>query len=168
MCGYSNVTGTWVSGYYSMSQKYKKKIGRIQKTLHSRWKKKVAYPVTEIDDFVKQIFWEHKSGGRPLDELGRGRPEEYHCLKRETIQNTGRRYAGSGTAAKRQMVEVYCGVVIKGVDRKWMRVSKFAVPSKVCTAMAAEVVGASVLTGTTWCWGKPSVWTPTTDVSTTS
>ena len=40
--------------------------------------------------------------------------------------------------------------VIKGVDRdrdKWITVSTIAAPLKSCTAMAAEVVGASVLPG---------------------
>ena len=40
--------------------------------------------------------------------------------------------------------------MIKGVDRdrdKWITVSTIAAPLKSCTAMAAEVVGASVLPG---------------------
>ena len=38
--------------------------------------------------------------------------------------------------------------MIKGVDwDKWITISQMAVPFKTCTAMAAEVVGASVLTG---------------------
>ena len=54
-----------------------------------------------------------------------------------------------------------CGVVIKGVDRdKWITIRKIAVLLKACTDMAAEVVGASVLTGILdLVLGKPSVWT---------
>ena len=38
--------------------------------------------------------------------------------------------------------------MIKGVDRKkWVTISKIAVPLKVSAAMAAEVVGVCVLTG---------------------
>ena len=41
-----------------------------------------------------------------------------------------------------------CGVVIKAVDEdKWMTISDIAAPLKACTAMAAEIAGASVLTG---------------------
>ena len=41
-----------------------------------------------------------------------------------------------------------CGVVIKGVDKdKWISISKIAGPSRMCTAMAAEVVDVCVLTG---------------------
>ena len=36
-----------------MGQEHKDKIGRIQKTLHSWWRRKVAYPVRPIDDYVK-------------------------------------------------------------------------------------------------------------------
>ena len=39
-------------------------------------------------------------------------------------------------------------VVIKGVAReRWVTISKIAVPLKVGTAMAAEVVGVCVITG---------------------
>ena len=38
----------------------------IQKTLHSLWKKKIAYPVTQIDDYVKHIFRKHNQEARPL------------------------------------------------------------------------------------------------------
>ena len=41
-----------------------------------------------------------------------------------------------------------CGGVIKGVDKDtWITISKIAVPLKTCTAMAAKIAGASVLTG---------------------
>ena len=40
------------------------------------------------------------------------------------------------------------GTVVKGVDRsKWITISKVAVPLGIGTAMAAEVMGAGVLTG---------------------
>ena len=39
-----------------------------------------------------------------------------------------------------------CGVVIKGVDKnKWITISKIVVCLRMCTAMATEVVGVSVL-----------------------
>ena len=41
-----------------------------------------------------------------------------------------------------------CGVVIPGVDSDtWITINKIAVFSRMCTAMAAEVVGVCVLTG---------------------
>ena len=40
-----------------------------------------------------------------------------------------------------------CGVFIKGVDRgRWVTISRIAVPLKVGTAMAAEIMGVCVLT----------------------
>ena len=34
-------------------------MGLIQKTIHQWWKKKIANPVSKIDDVVKHIFREH-------------------------------------------------------------------------------------------------------------
>ena len=53
-----------------------------------------------------------------------------------------------------------CGVVMEGVDReKWITLRKIAVPLTTCTAMAAEIVGASVLTGILELFFGKSVWT---------
>ena len=52
-------------------------------------------------------------------------------------------------AAARTSGKSGCGVVIKGVDReRWVTISRIAVPLKVGTAMAAEMIGVCVLTGT--------------------
>ena len=77
LCGDSIVAEKWINGHYVIVQKYKE-IRRVQKTLHSGWKKKVAYPVTQIDDYVKHIF-RGQSRGRPLGQLGSRRIEEDHC-----------------------------------------------------------------------------------------
>ena len=51
-------------------------------------------------------------------------------------------------AVARTMEKSGCGVVIKGVDiRRWATISRIAVHLKVGTAMAAELMGACVLTG---------------------
>ena len=44
MCGDSNVAEKWINGYYALGEKYKNKIGGIQKKLHFWWMKKVAFP----------------------------------------------------------------------------------------------------------------------------
>ena len=51
-------------------KKYKDKIGQIQKTLHSWWKRKIAYPVGEFDDYMKHIFREHNQEADHLANLG--------------------------------------------------------------------------------------------------
>ena len=40
-------------------QKYRGRIGQVEKTLHSWWKEKIASPISKIDDVVKHIFREH-------------------------------------------------------------------------------------------------------------
>ena len=59
-------------------EKYRGEFGHVQKTLHSWWKKKVAFTITQIDDYLKLIFvninrkpttgqtWELKGRGRSL------------------------------------------------------------------------------------------------------
>ena len=45
-------------------------IGGIQKTLHSWWKKHVAFPVRQIDDYAKHILWNHNREADHLANLG--------------------------------------------------------------------------------------------------
>ena len=55
---------------------------------------------------------------------------------------------GVWDGSKKTDVRSGCGVVIKCVDMdEWITISIIAIPPKACAAMAAEVVGASVLTG---------------------
>ena len=50
LCGDSNVAGKWSLCFGT---------SHIQKTLHSGWKEKIAFPISQIDDQVKHIFREH-------------------------------------------------------------------------------------------------------------
>ena len=44
------------SGSIKVGKKYQKKIGTIQKNLHQWWCKKLASPISEIDNYVTHIF----------------------------------------------------------------------------------------------------------------
>ena len=57
LCGDSEVVGKWMNGKNSLGRKYQENE-MIQKTLHQWWKK-IANPVSSIDDYVKHIFREH-------------------------------------------------------------------------------------------------------------
>ena len=65
-----------INGYYALGQalgqKYRGKIGHIQKTLHSWWKRKIAFLVSQIDDYVKHIFREHDKEADHRANLGAG------------------------------------------------------------------------------------------------
>ena len=139
MCGNSNVAEKWISGHYAMGQNKKRTNGRIQKPLHSCWKKKLAFSVSPIDDYVKHIFREHNQEADYLANLGAGRKK---------ITQNWKAVRGFWDGSTKTDGRSGRGVVIKGVDwDKWITISKIAVPLKACTATAPEAVGVSVLTG---------------------
>ena len=105
---------------------------------YSWWEKKVAFLITEIDDKVKHIFRERSQGADHEANLGEDGQRKITVDKGNNTQKLD--------GSKRTDGRCGCGVVIKGVDRD-KSMSKIAVPLETCTAMAAEVVGASGLTG---------------------
>ena len=122
-------------------------VGSIQRPLQSRWKRQVAYPVGQVDDCVKHAPTRAQSGGRPPSEPGCGRTEKDHSLERRQH----RKLEGCTRILGRQQKDIrkkWMWYVIQGVDRdKWITISEVPVPLTTCTAMAAGVLGASVLTG---------------------
>ena len=80
-------------------------------------------------------MWEPKDRGKLL-------------LTGKVMVTHGRQSKDFGMAVARTMGRSECGVVIKEVDReRWITISRIAVPLKVGTAMAAEMMGVCVLTG---------------------
>ena len=67
----------------------------------------------------------------------------------EGAKNTKDKKAGRGYwDGSNEDGRIGCGFVIKAVDKgSWITISKVAVPLKACTAMAAEIAGAGMLTG---------------------
>ena len=80
----------------------------------------------------RACFPRAQSGGRPLGELGSRRAEEDRCRKKNRKLEGGTRGLG------RQQKDRW---------KKWITISEIAVPLKACTALAAVVVGVSVLIG---------------------
>ena len=58
LCGDS--TCKWINGDNSLEQKYRGKVGQAQRILHSRWKRKIAGPISKTNNFVKHVYREHK------------------------------------------------------------------------------------------------------------
>ena len=95
----------------------------------------MAYPVGLIDDYGKHIFREHNQEANITTEGGRN-TEEWKAV------------SGYWDGSKKTDGRSGCGVVTKGIDRDmWITISKIAVHLEACTTMAAEIAGASVLTG---------------------
>ena len=68
-------------------------------------------------------------------------------LRKETVQKNGWRYDEFGTSATRQTKEVDVVLWSKVWQKQVDHNLKVAVPMTTCTVMAAETVGASILTG---------------------
>ena len=126
-CGESNVAEKWINRHYAMGQTLHGKLGRMQKTLHSWWKRRIAYPVTQIDDCVKHQEADH------LVILGTEGQRKVTIDKSKEIRGLESGTWVFGIAAKKTMA----GAVVVG---------KIGVPLKACTAMAAEIAGVSMLT----------------------
>ena len=72
---YSNVeTVRWqVSGSTDnilWLQKYRGRIGQVHKALYSRWRRKIANPISKIDDFVKHVLGKHNREADLLANMG--------------------------------------------------------------------------------------------------
>ena len=148
MCRDCNVAEKWIKWHHAMGQELReKKIGRIQKTLYSWWKRTIAYPVAQIDDNVKHLFREHNQEAEHLENLGAEGQRKITIEKGDSTENS-KTVRGFWDGSTMTDVRSGCGVVIKGVDKdKWITLSGMSVPFRTCTAMAAEVAGASVLIG---------------------
>ena len=128
--------GTEVSG----------KIGRIQKTLHQWWRKKIAKTIHEIDDNVKHIFREHNEADHWANVGAEGQRKV--VIDRKSNGATWKAVKGFWDGSCKVNGTSGCGVATNGVDReRWVTISRSAVPLKVGTAMGAEMIEVCVLTG---------------------
>ena len=108
--------------------------------------KNTAYPVAQIDDHVKHTFREHKQEADHLANVG-AEEQRKSPLERETTQNW-KDVRGFWDGSTKTDGRSTCGVVIKSVDPdKWITIIEITVTLWTCRSLAAEVAGASVLTG---------------------
>ena len=68
----------WINGTCAMGPKNREPSDSIQRTLHSLWRSKVAYPVGQADDCVSHVLREHNEEADHLANLARGRAETDH------------------------------------------------------------------------------------------
>ena len=120
----------------------------IQKTLLQWWKKKIVNPISKIDDFyVKHKFREHNKEADHWANVG-VEGQRKVVIDKKSNAHTWKAVKGFWDGSCRENGESGCGVLIKVVDReRWVTISKMAVPLKVGTAMAAEIMGVCVLMG---------------------
>ena len=131
------------------AEKYRGKIGLIQRTLHSWWKRKGAFFLSQIDEYVKHIFGEHKQviTGRTWVQKDR---EQLLWTKGNNTEKW-KAVRGFWDGSSKRDGKSGCGVVIKGADRnKLITISKIRVLLDTCTATTAEVVGVRRLRERRW------------------
>ena len=127
-----------------MGKKYRHKLGGIQATLHSWWKKSVACLVRKVDDHVKHAF---RKQNREADHLANLGKEGKWKITIEGVENmetrkTLRSYWDGSTEEDGCSG---CGIVIKAVNMEnWITISSAAVPLETSTARTTGIAGACV------------------------
>ena len=90
---------------------------RIQKTLHSWWKRGVAKPISNIDCFVKHAYGEHNQEADQWAKIGaQGRRKI--VLDRRDDSTAWQAIRGFWDGSFKGNGRSGCGNVIKGVDRE--------------------------------------------------
>ena len=72
---------------------------------HSWWKRRVAAPISDIDNFVKHVYREHNQEADHWANIGAGTEGERLMFIEEMIPQHGKRYVASGMEASKTMAE---------------------------------------------------------------
>ena len=101
----------------------------------------------QVDDYVRRVLREHNQEADHLANLGAEGQRQITVVKGDSTENwmaVRRIWDVSNKIDERSG----CGIVVKGLGRKQVDHNlKVAAPMTTCTVMAAETVGASILTG---------------------
>ena len=111
----------------TLKQKKDEELARSTEILYLWWKRKIALPISKIDDHVKHIFREHNQEAEYWANLG---AEGQGKIIIGNGNNTERRKAVRGfwDGSSKINGKSGCGVVVKGADRnKWITFSKVSV-----------------------------------------
>ena len=57
--GGREVAVKWINGQYPLGHKHRGKIGHTEKKFYSWWRRKIALPISKVDDYVMHIFREY-------------------------------------------------------------------------------------------------------------
>ena len=69
-CGDSSVAEKWISGCCAVDETLRERLGEVQRTLHSWWKKKVTFLCGKDSDYVRRTSRERKQEADRLANLG--------------------------------------------------------------------------------------------------
>ena len=118
LCGDSNVACKWINGEIAQGTKYKDTIGKIQRILHSWWKRGAATPISNIDNFVKHINREHNQGADHWAHIGAQGRRKIDIFWKDA-PTTWKAICGFWDGRFKDDGRSRCGIVIKGVERKY-------------------------------------------------
>ena len=65
----------------------REQLESIQRTLHSLWRRKVAYPVRQVDDYVRHVLREHNQEADHLANLGAEGQRQITVEKGDSTEN---------------------------------------------------------------------------------
>ena len=127
------------------------------KTLHSWWKRKTAFPISQIDGYVKHIFRKHNQEADHWANGGADGQRKIFLIRKITLNNETVTWLLGWNL--RSMAEVVVVLPSRRQTKdKRITISKVAVLRGVCTALTAEeVVSVSLRASWTSSWAKTSV-----------
>ena len=117
LCGDSNVAFKWINGEFAQGTKYKQTIWKFQRILHSWWKRRVATPISNIDNFVKHVYREQNQEADHWADIGAQGRRKIDIYRKDDHQ-TWKAIRGFWDGSFKDDGKSGCGIVIKGVDRK--------------------------------------------------
>ena len=116
---------------FTQKTKYKESIGKIQKTLYSWWKRRVAKPISNIDTFVQHVYREHNQEADRWATIG-AKSRRIRVIDKRDDSTTKKAIRGFWDGSNKDNGRSGCGIVNEGVDReRWVTISKIAIPLKV-------------------------------------
>ena len=103
--------------------------------------------ISKIDDYVKHIFRERNQEADYWSNLGGEVGHRNIIVDRCNTTETWKAVKGFRDGSAKDNGNSGCGVLIKVINKdRWVAIGRVAVPLKVGTAMATEVMGVCVLT----------------------
>ena len=102
---------------------------RTNRILHSWWKRRVAAPISDIDNVVKHVYREHNHEADHCANIGAQGRRNIDIYRKDVSTTWESDMWLEGRKFQKNDGKSGCGIVIKGVDRhKRVTIRKIAVP----------------------------------------
>ena len=105
LCGDNDVACRWINGEVAQGTKYKETIGKIQRILHSWWKRRVAAPNSDFDSFVEHAYREHDQEADHWANIGAQGRRKIDIYRKDDPTTWKKRYVASGMEASKDIAD---------------------------------------------------------------